>query len=162
MLDIANNKEEIKSDEMLYAPFSGRVFKIEETTDTVFSQKLMGEGFAIDPTEGKIFAPVSGKITLLNGHAIGFAREDGLEILLHIGIDTVSLNGDPYHYTVEVDDNVEGACEIGSVDLSAIEAAGLSKTSMVIFTNTKEKLKDFSVDYGEVTAGGIIGRASSK
>ncbi|MDR0300218.1 MAG: PTS glucose transporter subunit IIA [Streptococcaceae bacterium] len=162
MFGFGKKKKELKDDKTLYAPLAGQVLKIEETSDPVFSQKIMGDGYAVEPTDGKIFAPVSGTITMVQGHALGFTRADGLEVLLHVGIDTVSLNGAPFNFTVKVDDVVDGGEEVGSVDLAAVEAAGLAKTTMVVFTNTADKLADFTLNYESVDGGATIGSANTK
>lgn len=88
-------KKELKDDKELYNPVSGEVIELSKVNDPVFSKKIMGDGFAVEPKENKIFAPVSAKVTLVQGHAIGFKRADGLDILLHLGIDTVALKGAP-------------------------------------------------------------------
>ncbi|HEY0222818.1 MAG TPA: PTS glucose transporter subunit IIA [Lactovum miscens] len=162
MLGFGKKKNALKDDKGLYAPLGGQVIKIEETSDPIFSQKIMGEGFAIEPREGKVTAPISGMVTLAGAQALGFTREDGLEVLLHLGIDTVSLDGAPFTFNVKVGDVVKGGEEIGSVNWSIVEAAGLEKTSMVIFTNTADKLADFAVDYGSHEAGASIGSANIK
>ena len=148
-------KKELRDDKSLYAPVSGEVINLSTVNDPVFSKKIMGDGFAVEPKENKIFAPVQ-------GHAIGFKRADGLDVLLHLGIDTVALKGLHFKIKVKVDDIVNGGDELGSVDWAQIEAAGLDKTTMVIFTNTKDKLSEFNVNYGPVTSGSELGKASVK
>jgi len=162
MFGLGKKKKELKDDKSLYAPLAGNVIKIEDTSDPVFSGKIMGDGYAVEPTDGKIFAPVSGSVTLVQGHALGFTRADGLEVLLHVGIDTVSLNGAPFKFTVKVDDIVDGGDAVGTVDWAQVEAAGLQKTTMVVFTNTADKLADFTVNYGNATAGSSVGTANTK
>lgn len=100
-------KKELKDDKGLYNPVSGEVIELSKVNDPVFSKKIMGDGFAVEPKENKIFAPVSAKVTLVQGHAIGFKRADGLDILLHLGIDTVALKGAPFKIKVKVDDIVK-------------------------------------------------------
>ena len=155
-------KKELKDDNGLYNPVSGEVIELSKVNDPVFSKKIMGDGFAVEPKENKIFAPVSAKVTLVQGHAIGFKRADGLDILLHLGIDTVALKGAPFKIKVKVDDIVNGGDELGTVDWGQIEAAGLDKTTMVIFTNTKDLLSGFEVKYGSANARDELGQASVK
>lgn len=155
-------KKELKDDKGLYNPVSGEVIELSKVNDPVFSKKIMGDGFAVEPKENKIFAPVSAKVTLVQGHAIGFKRADGLDILLHLGIDTVALKGAPFKIKVKVDDIVNGGDELGTVDWGQIEAAGLDKTTMVIFTNTKDLLSGFEVKYGSANARDELGQASVK
>ncbi|RZI49806.1 PTS sugar transporter subunit IIA [Lactococcus kimchii] len=153
-------KKELQDDKALYNPVLGEVIAISEVKDPVFSKKMMGDGFAIEPTGSKIFAPVASKITIAQGHAFGFTRADGLEVLLHIGIDTVSLNGAPFKLKAKVGDIVNGGDEIATVDFAQIKAAGLEKTTMIIFTNGAEKGLDFSVNYGSAQATEKIGVAT--
>ncbi|MDR0298179.1 MAG: PTS glucose transporter subunit IIA [Streptococcaceae bacterium] len=156
-------KKELKADDALYAPFSGKVLKLEEVSDPVFSKKMMGDGYAIVPTDNAIKAPVSATVTLVQGHAFGFTRADGLEVLLHVGIDTVSLNGAPFKFTVKQGDIVDGGQSVGTVDWAQVEAAGLSKETMVIFTGmVAGQNVDFSVTADTVTAGAKVGTASVK
>ena len=152
----------IKVDNGLYAPFDGEVFEIEKVSDPIFSQKVLGDGIAIQPVSSEVFAPVSGKVTVLQAHAIGFVRADGLEVLLHVGIDTVSLNGAPFTFKVKEGDIVDGGQEIGHVDWNQVKKAGLSQTTMIVFTNTQDKLANFEVEKGTTTAGADIGSAQVK
>ena len=105
----------------------------------------MGDGYAIEPTSSDIVSPVAGEVSLVQGHAIGFTRADGLEVLLHLGIDTVSLNGQPFQIKVKVGDIVDGGDALGQVNWKEVEAAGLPLTSMVLITNTNEKLDSLTV-----------------
>ncbi|MFV0555767.1 MAG: PTS glucose transporter subunit IIA [Lactovum sp.] len=155
-------KKELKLDKNLSAVFSGEIISLEKVKDPMFSEKMLGEGFAIEPTDGKIFAPVSGKVTLVKDHALGFERADKLEVLLHIGIESVSLGEKPFTYKVKVGDIVEAGEEIGTVDFSQLEEANILKTAMIIFTNTEEKLADFEVSYGECQAGQTVGLVNTK
>ena len=150
----------IKVDNGLYAPFDGEVFEIEKVSDPIFSQKVLGDGIAIQPVSSEVFAPVSGKVTVLQAHAIGFVRSDGLEVLLHLGIDTVDLSEDAFHLTVKVGDVLEGGQKCGEVDWAKVSKAQLEQTSMIIFTNRVGKLERFEVDYGPSLAGNAIGEVS--
>ncbi|MEG1283989.1 MAG: PTS glucose transporter subunit IIA, partial [Lactococcus sp.] len=89
-------KKSVNEDKNLYAPLAGTVIDLEKVSDPVFAKKVMGDGYAIEPTSSEIVSPVAGEVSLVQGHAIGFKRADGLEVLLHLGIDTVSLNGQPF------------------------------------------------------------------
>lgn len=121
----------------------------------------MGDGYAVQPTGNKIVAPVTGRVELVQGHAIGFVRADGLEILLHVGIDTVSLKGAPFHFKVKVGDILDGGDDCGSVDWTQVEEAGLEKTTMVVFTNTADKLNHFEVKKGNTQVGEKVGQATA-
>ena len=106
----------------------------------VFASEAMGKGMAIEPTEGKVFAPVDGTITVLaeTGHAVGLLSDDGAEILLHIGIDTVELKGEPFTAHVKQMQEVKKGDLLMDVDLAAVKAAGKATTTMVIITNTDD------------------------
>ncbi|WP_081166636.1 PTS sugar transporter subunit IIA [Lactococcus garvieae] len=155
-------KKSVSEDTALYAPLSGQVIDLEEVSDPVFAKKVMGDGYAIEPTNNVVVSPVAGEITLVQGHAIGFKRADGLEILLHLGIDTVSLNGQPFDIKAKIGDKVEGGDKLGSVDWKQVESAGLPLTSMVLITNTAEKLDKISVQKGSAQEGEKLGQASAK
>lgn len=116
---------------------SGQVLPLENVADQVFSTKMMGDGFAIEPTEGKVVAPVDGEIAVAfpTGHAYGIVTKQGVEILLHLGIDTVELDGAGFEPQVKVGDKVKAGDTLALMDLEAIRAAGKPLTSMLIFTS---------------------------
>ena len=116
---------------------SGQVLPLENVADQVFSTKMMGDGFAIEPTDGKVVAPVDGEIAVAfpTGHAYGIVTKQGVEILLHLGIDTVELDGAGFEPQVKVGDKVKAGDTLALMDLEAIKAAGKPLTSMLIFTS---------------------------
>jgi len=154
-------KKVLVSDENFYAPVTGEIMALENVADPVFAGKMMGDGFAIEPTAGQIVAPVSGKVTMIQGHALGIKREDGLEILLHLGIDTVSLAGTPFNLDVLIGQELQGGEQIGTADWRQVEAAGLQKTTLVIVTNS-DALDSFEIKSGAIEAGELIGSAKAK
>ncbi|MFD0896392.1 N-acetylglucosamine-specific PTS transporter subunit IIBC [Loigolactobacillus binensis] len=123
--------------ETLYSVTAGRFMPIENVSDPTFAQKMLGDGFAIEPESGTIVAPVDAKVVSIfpTKHALGFKTATGLEILLHMGIDTVQLNGVPFDVTVTMDQEVHHGDVVAHVDLAAIKAAGKATTMMVILTN---------------------------
>lgn len=155
-------KKSLSEDTHLYAPLTGELIELEEVADPVFAQKVMGDGYAIEPVSDQIVSPVAGEVTLVQGHAIGFKRADGLEILLHLGIDTVSLSGQPFKLKVKLGDKVEGGDKLGSVDWQQVQAAGLPLTTMILITNTAEKLDSITIEKGSVQAGDMLGQATAK
>ncbi|WP_163539359.1 glucose-specific PTS transporter subunit IIBC [Gracilibacillus sp. YIM 98692] len=122
------------------SPIAGEAIPLEEVPDQVFSQKMMGDGFAIKPSEGKIVSPVNGKIINIfpTKHAIGILADNGTEILIHIGIDTVNLKGEGFTAKVEEGDEVKKGQLMMEVDLSYIEEHASSIVTPVIFTNLEE------------------------
>jgi len=124
------------------APFSGRVVSLEEVPDPVFSEKMLGDGLALDPTEGVGVAPVTGKLTVFHsaGHAFAVQATDQISVLVHVGLDTVQMKGEGFTRLAEVGDEVVAGQEIVRFDLAAIAAAGYSPLSPVI-------LPDLPADY---------------
>ena len=124
--------------EVLLAPMTGTAIKMTEVPDPVFASEAMGTGAAVRPTEGKLYAPAAGTVTVLaeTGHALGMTTDAGCEVLMHIGIDTVTLEGAPFTAHVKVGDHVDAGQLLMDVDLDAIRAAGLDPVTPVIVTNT--------------------------
>ena len=141
--------------ETIVAPMAGESVPMETVEDPMFAAKVMGDGCAIRPTEGKVFSPVNGTITVLaeTGHAIGLLSDNGCELLLHIGIDTVNLEGKPFAAHVAVGDKVTVGQLLMDVDLNQIKKAGLPTTTMVIITNTDAYSKVESTTGVTVAAG---------
>lgn len=129
------DKEDLTADEYFVSPAKGKIIALEEVPDKTFSQKLLGDGFAIDITDGKIIAPISGKLETVfpSGHAFGIKGANG-ELLLHIGIDTVSLNGEGFDVKVKQGDFVKQGDVLVNVDLDKIHQLGKSTLTMVLFT----------------------------
>ncbi|GAB3062396.1 glucose-specific PTS transporter subunit IIBC [Virgibacillus ainsalahensis] len=129
-----------KIDEVIFAPMKGKVVPITEVPDDVFAGKMMGDGFAMVPEEGKIVSPVNGKIVNVfpTKHAIGIQSEGGKEILIHVGIDTVHLNGDGFETLVEEGDDVKVGQPLLHADLSYIGKNAKSTITPVVFTNLGE------------------------
>ncbi|MCM3619944.1 glucose-specific PTS transporter subunit IIBC [Sutcliffiella horikoshii] len=136
-------------------PMTGKLLPISEVPDKIFSQKMMGDGFAIEPTEGKVVSPVAGKIVNLfpTKHAIGIETADGREVLVHVGIDTVNLKGKGFESLVEQGDTVEQGQALLNVDLRIVSEEATSIITPIIFTNLAAgeavEIKDGSVRVGE-------------
>ena len=115
----------------------GQVIAITDVKDPVFSQKMMGDGFAVEPENGKIYSPVAGTVTSVfpTKHALGLLTENGLEVLVHIGLDTVSLEGKPFEVHVSEGQRVAAGELLVTADLEAIKAAGRETSTVVVFTN---------------------------
>jgi PTS system beta-glucosides-specific IIC component len=151
-------------DTKILAPLSGNMLKLANVNDPVFSSKQMGEGFALQPTGNNVVAPVAGRIIAVSGHAFGILRDDGLEVLTHIGLETVTLNGEPFKWLIKEGDLVQAGQHVGDVDLDFILSKHLETTTMVIFTNTEQFLDNFTLisDKQIVTAGEIVANATIK
>lgn len=121
------------------AVVKGRVKRLEDVSDQVFSKGLIGRGVAILPEDGKIYAPVSGTLSVVfpTGHAFGIQCEDGSEYLIHIGIDTVSLKGEGFQLHVAQDDVVEQGRLLATVDFPLIEQKGFQTDTMVLVTTAE-------------------------
>jgi glucose-specific phosphotransferase system IIA component len=119
---------------------SGQIIPLSEVHDEVFSQKMLGDGVAIVPSDDYIVAPCTGRITMLYPtlHAFGMQTADGLEILVHIGIDTVALNGKGFKAFASVNDNVEVGDKIIRIDSHFITNEGYDLTVMILFPNAEE------------------------
>lgn len=119
------------------SPMSGTVLEIENVPDPAFAQKMMGDGFAIIPSEGKIYAPVNGRImmTFPTKHALGIQAEDGTEILIHAGIDTVELKGKGFNMYVEENQYVKQGDILMEADIDYIKKQGKSPITIIIFTS---------------------------
>lgn len=130
---------------MLHSPCIGKVVPLTEVPDPTFAEKMLGDGFAVIPSEGKIYAPADGEVTMVFDtlHAVTMTTGSGVEILIHIGLDTVTLNGEPFTAHVAAGDQVKKGDLIMDVDLDKIEAAGLNRITPVLICNTD--------DYNEIT-----------
>lgn len=119
---------------------NGEVIDLSEVEDPVFSQKMMGDGYGFRPEDGKFYSPVAGTITMVpdTKHGIGISTADGLELLIHMGIDTVELKGAPFEVLVNEGDTVNIGDPIATMDLNQVEAAGKKTTTMVIITNSND------------------------
>ena len=141
------------TDEEIILPFAGEMSALETVDDPVFSTKAMGEGVAVLPQEGELRAPVSGVVTTVfpTKHALGFTSHSGLEVLVHIGIDTVNLQGKFFEINVAADEQVEKGQIIGRVNLEEIKKAGYSTTTMVVVTNSNTGIPfQIKTDTGQI------------
>ena len=132
-------KQEVSlNSEVIAAPVNGKVEDLSETNDEVFSTKMMGDGAATIPTDGTIYAPVDGKISVAyeTKHAYGITSDKGAEVLIHVGIDTVNLKGEHFESFVKQGQTVKKGDKLGTVDIDAVQKAGYDPTVMTIITNT--------------------------
>ncbi|BDZ31474.1 N-acetylglucosamine-specific PTS transporter subunit IIBC [Lactiplantibacillus sp. WILCCON 0030] len=146
---------------ILQAPATGTLMPISAVADETFAQKMLGDGYAVEPTDNEIVAPVSGEVTSIfpTKHALGLKTASGLEILLHMGINTVEMNGTPFTLHVAKGDQIAAGTAVATVDLAAIKAAGKATTMMVVITNMTEVHQLTLNQTKTVIAGDIVGAA---
>ncbi|OBS62174.1 PTS beta-glucoside transporter subunit EIIBCA [Enterococcus mundtii] len=147
----------------LHAVAKGEYIPLEDVPDEVFSTKMMGDGFAIESIDGAIFAPVSGKVTTIfpSKHALGIKTSNGVEVLVHMGIDTVNLNGAGFDVLVKVGDQVTVDTKIAQMDLPYIHSQGKKSMVIVVITNM-DRVSKFSGERnleGQHQAGALLERA---
>lgn len=155
------SKETTVTEEMLYAPADGQIIAIGEVEDPVFSQKMMGDGYAVRPSNGKIYAPVAGTVSSIfeTKHAIGILTPGGAEVLVHMGLDTVELKGAPFTVKVSEGDAVTVDTLIAEMDLEAVTKAG-KKTDVVTVLTNAEKINQLTINKtGSVHAHDRVGAA---
>lgn len=124
----------------MFAPISGETLALEQVPDTVFANKIIGDGIAIIPSDNKIYAPTDGTISMVtpSKHAIGLTTHEGLDILIHVGIDTVSLNGEGFILHVNEKDSVKAGDLLIEFDIENITKHSLSTITPVLITNFDE------------------------
>lgn len=147
----------------ILAPLTGEIIRIEHVGDPVFAGKMMGEGFGVqNPTSGEVVSPVSGEVTVTTSskHALGIRTDDGLEVLLHLGIDTVELKGAPFEMNMSKHERVTAGQPIGTMDLDAVAAAGKDATTIVVITNSADRLAALSVQGGRAQLGDVAASAA--
>ncbi len=141
---------------VIASPLNGKVIPLEEVADGVFSEKMVGDGFAVEPTDNQVYAPADCEVTTVFGtkHAIGLTTPEGCELLIHLGIDTVQLNGAPFTINIKEGDTLKKGDLIGSFDEQAILDAGYRTVTPVVVTNSDaytsfQLLKTGSTTHGE-------------
>lgn len=137
---IHGKKNAAPAEKIVYSPLKGRVIPLAEVKDPVFSEGMMGPGAGIEPEDGSLYAPADGEITVAfpTGHAVALKTADGMEILIHIGIDTVKMNGDGFQCHIAEGDKVKTGDLLVSFDLAKIRSAGYDTTTMVLVSNAAE------------------------
>lgn len=146
-----NNKDNLHNE--IVSPTNGQILDLSEVPDEVFSQKLMGDGFAMKSNDGIILSPINGTVEMIfeTKHAIGLKDTNGKEILIHLGIDTVNLKGEGFNVFVNIGDKIKVGDKLIEMDLDFIKANAPSDISPVIFTNLNEN-ESVSVITGDINA----------
>ena len=149
--------KEIKQ-EILASPLSGAVVALADVPDEVFASGAMGNGIAIDPSEGLVCAPTNAEVTLVfpTGHAIGLRTENGAELLIHIGMDTVSLEGKGFETFVQVGDQVSAGQKLVAFDMDVVKSAGLPVVTPIIVTNSADFTDILVTQDSQVTIGDYL------
>jgi len=144
--------------ETLVTPIVGDVVALADVNDPVFSSGAMGQGIAVKPSQGVVYAPADAEVSIAfpTGHAFGLKTTDGAEVLIHVGIDTVSMNGEGFEAKVAQGDKVKAGDVLGTFDSNKIAAAGLDDTTMVIVTNTADYASVAPVATGSVAKGDAV------
>lgn len=144
--------------EEIYSPLTGEIIQLTEVPDPVFSKKMMGDGFAIVPKHGKVYSPVTGQIMQVfpTKHAIGIKTKEGLEILIHIGLDTVELNGEGFTVFVKEGQSIKIGEPILDFDIPFLKRNNKEIVTPIVITNM-EKLKEVEVvATSDVTTGDLV------
>ena len=128
--------------EEIYAPIAGKAVAITEVPDPTFAEGMLGNGIAIEPADGKVYAPCDATVDMMfdTGHAVSLVAESGAEILIHVGLETVGLEGKPFTVHVQNGDKVKKGQLLIEADLEAIKAAGLPTITPVLICNTDDYL----------------------
>lgn len=139
-----------KTNVQVFAPLNGQVVSLEQVPDPVFSQKMMGEGIAIIPTGGDVVAPIDGKVVLISKtkHAIGIRTKDDTEVLIHVGLETVTLKGEGFSVFVNEGDEVSVGQKLMEVEWDLIKDKVPSIITPIVITNSAER----AVEYADATA----------
>lgn len=141
----------------ILAPLSGEAIVLKDVNDPVFSQGMMGEGAAIVPTNGDLFAPVDGEVVMIapTKHALGLKTKEGVEIMLHFGIDSFKTDGNGFEYYVKIGDKISAGDKIGSLDLEFFKKEKIDMTTVVVLLN-KEKITKNVEHKFDITKGEIL------
>lgn len=142
----------------IYAPINGRYLPIEEVKDEVFAKKVLGDGFAIIPEDGNIVAPFKGEVVMLfpTKHAIGIRNQEGIELLIHVGMDTVNMEGKGFTSFVKVGSKIDIGTPLIHFDKEELESQGYDLTIPCVFTKQKLKQRLFVEEASRLKAGKTV------
>ena len=149
-----NKKSLVGTNERIYSPMTGKILKLSDVNDQAFSSEALGKGLAINPTDGKVYSPVDGTVTMLfnTNHAIGITSNKGVEILIHIGMDTVEMEGDGFTAHIKQGDKIKAGDLIMEVDLEKVKKAGFETITPILVTNYEDLLDLVETDQKEIKA----------
>ncbi|KAF1299209.1 hypothetical protein BAU15_00765 [Enterococcus sp. JM4C] len=148
-----------KNKNLLYSPTNGRLISLGEVNDPLFSSKSLGNGYAVKPSSGEVFSPVAGQVVSIfpTKHAIGIRTKSKDEFLLHVGIDTVELDGEGFEIAVQENDYVDQESLILTVDLDLLSAKGYETDIMVIMTTQVHDI-ELDVENMTISHGDVVGK----
>ena len=158
LFDKLFGKGEKVNDNHIYAPLTGKVVPISEVPDPTFAEGMLGNGIAIEPSDGKVFAPCDATVDMMfsTGHAVSLVADCGAEILIHVGLETVGLEGKPFTIHAANGDKVKKGQLLIEVDLEAVKAAGLPTMTPMLICNTDD-YPTFNTFVGkDVTNGDVV------
>lgn len=153
-----------KNEIALLAPANGQVIALSKTSDPIFSKGTMGDGFGLTPSDNRVVAPVSGTVSMIaeTKHAIGITTAEGLEVLVHMGVDTVGLKGEPFDVVIKNGQAIKAGDQIATMDIEMVKEKGLDTTIMTLITNSSMKIDGLDVTEGEAKAGETVAHAYLK
>ncbi|MCP3031035.1 PTS glucose transporter subunit IIA [Halobacillus sp. A1] len=143
-------------EEQIVAPVSGKVVSLDEVPDPVFSQRMMGDGVAIEPTNGEVVSPVDGEIVQLfpTNHAVGIKTKSGVEVLVHIGLETVAMEGEGFEGHITTGDQVKAGDKLVTFDTALVEEKAKSTITPIVITNYDDIVESFEPTYSETANAG--------
>lgn len=158
LFSFAKKKHAVAVTTRLSSPVNGQIIKLAQVTDPVFAGEKMGPGLGIEPSDGQISAPVAGKISMIaeTKHAIGIKTADGLDVLLHLGIDTVDLQGTPFNVLVKLGQKIKEKQRLVEMDLAAIKQQHLKTTVILVITNAVDHKIGVEVTDRQTVAAGEL------
>lgn len=147
-------KQEVQ-EKAVFSPVSGELVPLETVSDPVFAEKTLGDGIAVIPADGSLYAPADGTVAALfpTGHALGILTNDGVELLIHIGVDTVALNGKGFTVHVKPDDTVKKGQLLVTFDIEELKGAGYDTVTMMLVSNGSQFGAVHKAAPGTVEAG---------
>lgn len=152
-----------KKETSFYAPQTGRIIEVTRVPDQVFAEKMLGDGYAVEPTDNRVYSPVEGVVTMIQdtGHAYGIRTSDGLEVLVHIGVNTVTLKGEGFESAVKEGTKVKPGTLLATVNLELLKEKNLPACTIVLITNM-EDIRSIQVNTGEAIAAETIAMTYEK
>lgn len=143
---------------------NGKCIALSEVNDPIFAKGMMGQGYGFVSEDGEIFAPIDGTVSMVadTKHGLGITTDNGLELLIHMGIDTVELKGEPFEIEVQPNEQVVQGQKLAQMDLKKIEDAGKETTIMVVVTNSADKVENLQAEEKDLVSSDVAARITEK